>query len=117
MNGHETPREVVRRSYDRIGEEYVKWRSFDAATERFLDHALEALPRSGSALDLGCGPDLPVTAAIASGRSTIGVDLSAAQLSICRRNVPSAGLVQARCLHGREERFHRSRLGGGSPAI
>jgi GrpB-like predicted nucleotidyltransferase (UPF0157 family) len=95
MNGHETPREVVRRGYDRIGEEYVKWRRFDVATEKFLNHALEALPRNGLALDLGCGPGLPVTAAIASGRSTVGVDLSAAQLSICRRNVPSAGLVQA----------------------
>jgi len=85
---------VVRRGYDRIGPGYLAWRVADPATVRYLAHALQALPAGGRAVDLGCGPGRPVTEALAGRGTAIGVDLSWAQLELCRSAVGSARLIQ-----------------------
>jgi SAM-dependent methyltransferase len=45
-------------------------------------------------VDLGCGPGVPFTEALADGRTVVGVDLSSAQLRLARRAVPSAWFVK-----------------------
>ena len=80
LNG-QAPGEVVRRGYDRIGARYLQWRRTIRATAAFVNRALQGLPQDGWALDLGCGPGLPVTEALARRGRVVGVDLSATQLS------------------------------------
>ena len=86
---------MVRRGYDRIGARYFQWRRTIRATASFVNRALQGLPQDGWALDLGCGPGLPVTEALARRGRVVGVDLSATQLSMAHRNAPSARLIQA----------------------
>jgi GrpB-like predicted nucleotidyltransferase (UPF0157 family)/ubiquinone/menaquinone biosynthesis C-methylase UbiE len=88
-------REVVRRGYDQIGSQYLRWRRTEPATEWALGRALEALPAGGTALDLGCGAGDPVTRALTQRGFVIGVDLSATQLSLARGRASEAALVQA----------------------
>lgn len=46
-------------------------------------------------LELGCGAGIPLTVALAEGRSVTGVDISAAQVDAARRNVPAATFLHA----------------------
>jgi GrpB-like predicted nucleotidyltransferase (UPF0157 family) len=57
--------------------------------------AVDAMPAGGIAVDLGCGADRPVTAALADAGTVVGVDRSATRLRSRRREVPAARLVRA----------------------
>nr|WP_166640188.1 class I SAM-dependent methyltransferase [Amycolatopsis sp. SID8362] len=55
---------------------------------RFLGELTGRLPDGSRVLDLGCGAGVPCTAVLAERHDVVGVDLSATQLELARRNVP-----------------------------
>ena len=61
----------------------------------YLGLALELVPSGSDVLELGCGAGIPMTAALAQGRTLTGIDISATQVDMARRNVPSAAFIQA----------------------
>jgi SAM-dependent methyltransferase len=91
------PKEVVAAGYDRIAERYLAWSGLrpSAARQRILALAQERIPRGVDVLELGCGAGLPMTAGLADGRRLTGVDISATQIALARRNVPGATFIQA----------------------
>jgi SAM-dependent methyltransferase len=91
------PREIVASGYDQVAERYLAWSGLrpSPARLRMLALADERIPRGADVLELGCGAGLPMTARLAKGRRMTGVDLSAAQIELARRNVPGATFLQA----------------------
>jgi SAM-dependent methyltransferase len=91
------PKRIVEDGYDAIAERYFAWSDADPSPTRraWLDRATQRIPPDTDVLDLGCGAGVPMTAALAVGRRVTGVDLSARQLALARRNVPSATFLRA----------------------
>jgi cyclopropane fatty-acyl-phospholipid synthase-like methyltransferase len=56
---------------------------------------LNALPPGATVLELGCGVGVPTTQRLAQRFAVTGVDISAQQIALARRNVPTATFVQA----------------------
>ena len=90
------PKDLVRRSYDRISRAY---RGDSVSRERGYFAWLEALTpllQPGDAiLDLGCGCGIPVAQELAQHFHVTGVDLSAVQIARARQLVPQATLLCA----------------------
>jgi len=91
------PKQVVAAGYDRIAEQYLAWSGLRPSPARLRALALadERIPRGAEVLELGCGAGLPMTAAIARDRRLTGVDISASQIALARRNVPGAAFIEA----------------------
>jgi SAM-dependent methyltransferase len=91
------PKRIVAEGYDTIAERYLAWSALrpSPARLRYLALALELVPPGSDVLELGCGAGIPMTKALADGRSVTGVDISAGQLEMARRNVPNATFIQA----------------------
>ena len=93
---NDDPKELVRRSYDRISYAY---RSDSVSRDRgyfALVDALMPLLQPGSAiLDLGCGCGIPVAQELAQRFPVTGVDLSAVQIARARQLVPQATFLCA----------------------
>ena len=91
------PKRIVEDGYDAIAERYFAWSDADPSPTRraWLARATRRIPPDTDVLDLGCGAGIPMTAALAVGRRVTGVDLSARQVALARRNVPSATFIQA----------------------
>jgi SAM-dependent methyltransferase len=91
------PKRIVAQGYDAISERYLAWSGLRPSPTRlrYLALALELIPAGSDVLELGCGAGIPMTAALADGRSVTGVDISATQVEAARRNVPSATFIQA----------------------
>jgi cyclopropane fatty-acyl-phospholipid synthase-like methyltransferase len=91
------PKRIVADGYDVIAERYLAWSDLRASPTRlrYLALALELIPPGSQVLELGCGAGIPMTAALAQGRAVTGVDISATQLEMARRNVPSATFIRA----------------------
>ncbi len=91
------PKRIVAEGYDAIAERYLAWSDLRPSPTRlhYLGVALELIPPGSRVLELGCGAGIPMTAALAEGRAVTGVDISATQLDMARRNVPSATFILA----------------------
>jgi SAM-dependent methyltransferase len=91
------PKKIVASGYDAMAERYLAWSDLrpSATRMRYLAIAQDLIPVGADVLDLGCGAGIPMTAALAAGRTVTGVDISAAQIALARANVPSASFVQA----------------------
>lgn len=91
------PKSVVASGYDTVAERYLEWSALrpSPARLRYLRLACERIPAGAVVLELGCGAGVPMTAALADGRDVVGVDISATQVELARRNVPSATFVQS----------------------
>ena len=91
------PKRIVADGYDLIAERYLAWSDLRPSPTRlhYLGVALELIPPGSHVLELGCGAGIPMTAALAEGRTVTGVDISATQLDMARRNVPGATFIQA----------------------
>lgn len=89
--------ELVRAGYDRMAGRFAEWgkRVEGDPRDRYLGRFVRLLPPSGSVLDLGCGSGAAATARLAETFDVVGVDISAAQLALARRNVPGARFVRA----------------------
>jgi SAM-dependent methyltransferase len=86
---------IVESGYDALGERYVEWsaRVDGDPRDRYLDDLSGRLPDGARVLDLGCGAGLPSTRKLAERFDVVGVDLSARQLELARKNVPGATFV------------------------
>jgi SAM-dependent methyltransferase len=91
------PKRIVEAGYDRIAQRYLEWSGLrpSSVRRRWLRRALELIPAGSEMLELGCGAGLPMTKALAEGRSVTGVDISAAQVELARRHVPEATFLRA----------------------
>jgi SAM-dependent methyltransferase len=81
--------------YDRISGQYLEWvrRIEGDPRDRMLVDFTRRLPAGARVLDLGCGPGVPSTKALAQRFDVVGVDISAAQIELARRNVPEATFI------------------------
>lgn len=88
---------VVETGYDRVAESYLASKNpEDPTTLAVLDELAAELPPGAAVLDLGCGTGVPVTRRLAArGFALTGVDISARQLALARRHVPTAAFVKA----------------------
>jgi SAM-dependent methyltransferase len=91
------PKQIVAAGYDIAAGRYLAWSGERPSGPRlrYLSKALELIPPGSDVLELGCGAGKPMTAALASGRRVTGVDISAGQIELARRNVPDATFLQA----------------------
>lgn len=89
-------RAIVKAGYDALVDRYGAWAgaSDDPGRERLLAEITARLPDGARVLDLGCGSGIPSTRVLAERFDVTGVDLSAAQVTAARRNVPAATFVQ-----------------------
>jgi cyclopropane fatty-acyl-phospholipid synthase-like methyltransferase len=85
-------RRIVETGYDRSAQRYLEWsaRIVDDPRSRFVAELTGLLADGARVLDLGCGAGVPSTAALAERHDVLGVDVSATQLELARRNVPAA---------------------------
>jgi CTP:molybdopterin cytidylyltransferase MocA/SAM-dependent methyltransferase len=90
-------KQIVAAGYDAFGPGYLAWskRVVDPARARMLAELIGRLPAGASVLDVGCGPGVPSTKQLSEKFVVTGVDISAAQLDLARRNVPGATFVHA----------------------
>jgi SAM-dependent methyltransferase len=91
------PRTVVTRGYDRLKERYYEWTTSNDPRYRldYLGYLLELLPPAARVVELGCGPGLPVARAISEKHRFVGVDISAEQIAVARRNAPRGSYLRA----------------------
>jgi SAM-dependent methyltransferase len=91
------PKRIVAAGYDVVAERYLEWsgKRPSGPRLRWLAKALELIPPGADVLELGCGAGIPMTAALAEGRRVTGVDISATQIELARRNVAAATFLQA----------------------
>ena len=91
------PQDLVAAGYDEVAERYLAWSPGrpSGARLRILELADATIPRGTDVLELGCGAGVPMTARLAESRRLTGVDGSATQIALARRNVPSATFLQA----------------------
>ena len=90
------PKRIVAAGYDVVAERYLAWSGMRPSGPRlrYLEKARELIPPGADVLELGCGAGIPMTVALAEGRRVTGVDISAAQIALARRNVPAATFLQ-----------------------
>jgi len=81
--------------YDRLSGQYLEWVAHIEGDprDRMLVELAQRLPAGGRVLDLGCGPGVPSTKALAQRFDVVGVDISAAQIGLARKNVPEATFI------------------------
>lgn len=89
-------RRIVESGYDSSAERYLEWsaRIADDPRLRFLAELTGRLADGSEVLDLGCGAGVPCTKSLAERHDVLGVDLSATQVALARRNVPGARFEQ-----------------------
>jgi len=81
---------IVKTGYNQIADRYLSERTQDSADVRLLDDFMELLEADAKVLDAGCGAGIPITRMLAERFDVMGVDFSAAQIELARRNVPNA---------------------------
>lgn len=88
---------IVARAYDRIARRYLEWgRTIEGDPRHaFLARFADGLEAGARVLELGCGAGVPSTKELARRFRVVGVDISAAQVELARRNVPDAEFIQA----------------------
>jgi SAM-dependent methyltransferase len=82
---------LVQRGYDSVAAAFNAARSLESAD--VLAPLLEVLPAGARVLDLGCGTGVPIARSLAQRFDVTGVDISAAQLELARRQVPGATFI------------------------
>jgi SAM-dependent methyltransferase len=91
-------RDIVEWGYDAIAARYAKairaGRGAETYFRGFLARVHELIPEGGAVLDLGCGAGL-VIADLTTRARVVGVDISAGQHELARRNAVAARFVRA----------------------
>jgi SAM-dependent methyltransferase len=98
LSGRRDPRKAtVEAGYDRIADRFLDWaREVEAdPREGMLARFNAVLPDGARVLELGCGAGVPSTQQLASRFQMVGVDISATQIAMARRNVPDAEFIHA----------------------
>lgn len=93
----EAHRRTVESGYDRMAEDYLATKNpEDPLALAALEDLASLLPPEAAVLDLGCGAGVPVTRWLdGKGFAVTGVDVSAKQLDLARKNVPGANFLKA----------------------
>ncbi|HEX6710076.1 MAG TPA: methyltransferase domain-containing protein [Rubrobacter sp.] len=93
----EAHRRTVEAGYDRMAEQYLSTKDpEDPLALAALEDMASFLPPRATVLDLGCGAGVPVTRWLTGREFTVtGVDVSARQLELARRNVPDGTFLKA----------------------
>lgn len=89
---------LVERGYDNLNERYSRWADLvdPPLSLPYLERVFAtAEPKPSRAVELGCGPGVPVGKYLAERCSYVGVDISAAMLRQAALNVPRGVFVQA----------------------
>jgi len=91
------PKQIVADGYDYIAEQHEEWASNVRMDERakYTAVLLEKLSAGAEVLELGCGSGIPTTEQLAERFVVTGVDISARQIELAQRKVPSARFVHA----------------------
>jgi ubiquinone/menaquinone biosynthesis C-methylase UbiE len=91
------PKRLVADSFDRIAERYLEWRAEQhrEGAAPWVSVLKERLAPRSRVLDLGCGAGIPLTRMLAESFDVTGVDISARQVELARRNVPNAKFINA----------------------
>lgn len=90
------PRRKVEAGYDRMAEGYLQARErLDPNQPPMPEALIRLLPKSGDALDLGCGAGVPVVRWLATRFNVTGVDISTRQIELARQRVPEATFIRA----------------------
>jgi ubiquinone/menaquinone biosynthesis C-methylase UbiE len=84
---------VVIEGYDLCAAAFNAERATEQAEA--LAPLLQRLPRGSRVLDLACGTGVPVARTLAEQFDVVGVDISASQLALARRQAPGVALVRA----------------------
>jgi SAM-dependent methyltransferase len=98
MGDSSDPKRLVAMGYDQIADEYLARYSSSSVRDRSLSELTTLVSEQGSArvLDLGCGAGIPVAPRLtALGHHVLGVDGSARQIALARRNAPLAEFIHA----------------------
>ena len=93
----EAHRRTVESGYDLMAERYLDTKDpEDPLALDALADLISFLPQGATVLDLGCGAGVPVTRWLTErGFAVTGVDVSARQLELARKNVPEATFLKA----------------------
>lgn len=89
------PREIVAAGYDAVAERYAELEETEWPRLRWLRDLLDRLPDGAHVLDLGCGNGIPADREIVRRHAVTGVDISARQIELARRNVPGGVFFHA----------------------
>lgn len=84
-------KELVRRGYDCCADAYFKARREGSAD--VLAGLLSRLPEGSRVADLGCGPGIPITRALAERHQVVGIDISPKMIALARKNAPGAEFI------------------------
>jgi SAM-dependent methyltransferase len=85
---------TVEEGYDRVADAYAELeRGTQWPRMRWVRRVLAELPEGADVLDLGCGGGEPVGPAVLERHRYTGVDISARQIELARRNVPGARFI------------------------
>jgi SAM-dependent methyltransferase len=89
--------EIVRAGYDAAADRFAEWGARVVGDPRalFLSAFIEALPASGSVLELGCGGGAASTVALAERFDLTAVDVSAEQIARARATVQGPFFIEA----------------------
>lgn len=87
---------MVARGYDVVVGTYLKRFGRSTVRQRMIEKMIARSPAAARVLDLGCGAGVPLSSElIEHGFSVVGIDCSAQQIEMARRNVPKAEFVHA----------------------
>ncbi len=87
-------RDLIRKAYNQTTKAYNQDRQH-FRTQKYLTKFLELLPPQSEVLDLGCGAGTPIDdQIIKKGHLLTGIDFSASQLALARRDCPAGRYLQ-----------------------
>lgn len=91
------PKKLVQTGYDAIVDDYQKWSQSVRGEERsrYTSYLLESLAGGADVLELGCATATLTTPLLAQKFRLTGVDVSAVQIEIARRNLPLSEFICA----------------------
>ncbi|NUM44401.1 MAG: methyltransferase domain-containing protein [Anaerolineales bacterium] len=89
------PKQIVQQGYDKIAEKYQDWTRKVRVEERekYTHYLLDQLPQGANVLELGCGAGKPTTQHLAARFKLTGVDISAKQIQLARKNVAGTRFI------------------------
>ena len=91
------PKQIVADGYDYIAKQHEEWAGNVRVAERtkYTNILLEKVPKGTKILELGCGSGIPTTRQLARKFSVTGVDISAQQIALAQKKVPTAKFLHA----------------------
>lgn len=89
-------RQIVADGYDQIAERYERWIAYNVIDEvrpRYAAVLLDDFSENAAVLELGCGGGGATTQQLAKRFTLTGVDISARQIELAKRNVPHGEFI------------------------